>query len=154
MPSFEQLLTSCYGVSVRVADATGAGLCQRLFDTLAPEFVSAPAGAAAELSYTVTAGDHGYCITRDDAPAVAAPTVEDAFTWLSQDIDNMVAQRSRAMLFVHAGVVGWRGLAIVIPGRSHSGKSTLVAELVRRGAVYYSDEFAVLDETGRVHPYR
>ena len=54
----------------------------------------------------------------------------------------------------HAGVVGWRGRAIVIPGRSHAGKSTLVAELVRRGAVYYCDEFAVLHETGRVHPYR
>jgi len=28
-----------------------------------------------------------------------------------------------------------------------------VAELVRRGAVYYSDEFAVLDGRGRVHPF-
>jgi hypothetical protein len=34
-----------------------------------------------------------------------------------------------------------------------SGKSTLTAELVRAGATYYSDEFAVLDERGRVHPY-
>ncbi len=67
---------------------------------------------------------------------------------------HAVAQRSQQMLFVHAGVVGWRGLAIVIPGRSGTGKSTLVAELVLRGAVYYSDEFAVLDDTGRVHPYR
>src|SRR5262249_57961124 len=47
-----------------------------------------------------------------------------------------------------------RGLAIVVPGRSHTGKSTLVAELVRRGATYWSDEFAVLDDAGRVHPYR
>jgi Rps23 Pro-64 3,4-dihydroxylase Tpa1-like proline 4-hydroxylase len=45
-------------------------------------------------------------------------------------------------------------LAIVVPGRSFAGKSTLVAELVRRGAVYYSDEFAVLDDAGKVHPYR
>src|SRR5262249_7648261 len=35
-----------------------------------------------------------------------------------------------------------------------TGKSTLVAELVQRGAVYYSDEFAVLDDLGMVHPYR
>ena len=60
----------------------------------------------------------------------------------------------RGLLFVHAGVVGWRGLAIVIPGRGAIGKTRLVAELVRRGAVYYSDTFAVLDEAGRVHPYR
>jgi Rps23 Pro-64 3,4-dihydroxylase Tpa1-like proline 4-hydroxylase len=96
----------------------------------------------------------GYRITCDGVEVFTAATEEDVFRWLCQDIDNTVAQRSRQMLFVHAGVVGWRGLAIVIPGRSYAGKSTLVAELVRRGAMYYSDEFAVLDNTGRVHPYR
>ena len=40
-----------------------------------------------------------------------------------------------------------------LPGHSFSGKSTLVAALVRAGAVYYSDEFAVLDPDGFVHPY-
>jgi hypothetical protein len=34
-----------------------------------------------------------------------------------------------------------------------SGKSTLVADLVRAGATYYSDEYAVLDARGRVYPY-
>jgi hypothetical protein len=34
-----------------------------------------------------------------------------------------------------------------------SGKTTLVAELVRAGATYYSDEYAVLDAQGQVHPY-
>jgi hypothetical protein len=41
----------------------------------------------------------------------------------------------------------------MIPGRSLTGKTTLVAELVRQGATYYSDEYAVLDTRGRVHPY-
>jgi hypothetical protein len=49
--------------------------------------------------------------------------------------------------------VGWRGSAILVPGRSRSGKTTLVAELVRAGATYLSDEFAVLDSRGRVHPF-
>ena len=35
-----------------------------------------------------------------------------------------------------------------------SGKTTLVAELVRAGASYLSDEYAVLDGKGRVHPFR
>ncbi|HEX9185918.1 MAG TPA: hypothetical protein VGB87_02520, partial [Vicinamibacteria bacterium] len=48
---------------------------------------------------------------------------------------------------------GWCGRAILIPGRSRSGKTTLVAELVRAGAQYLSDEFAVLDARGRVHPF-
>src|SRR5205085_11725511 len=36
---------------------------------------------------------------------------------------------------------------------SFSGKTTLVAELVRRGARYYSDEYAVIDRHGYVHPF-
>ena len=64
-----------------------------------------------------------------------------------------VAAGARTRLFVHAGVVGWQGGAIVIPGRTHSGKSTLVEALVRAGATYYSDEYAVLDDEGLVHPF-
>ena len=64
-----------------------------------------------------------------------------------------LADNSRKLVFIHAGVVGWGDRAIVIPGRSFSGKTTLVAELVRAGATYYSDEFAVVDRNGRVHPY-
>lgn len=64
-----------------------------------------------------------------------------------------VAERARRRVFVHAGVVGWKGRAILLPGRSFSGKTTLVSELLRAGAEYYSDEYAVLDAEGRVHPY-
>jgi len=68
-------------------------------------------------------------------------------------ISLYVAEASRKRTFVHAGVVGWGGRAILIPGRSFSGKTTLVAELVRAGAIYYSDEFAVIDKQGMVYPY-
>ena len=64
-----------------------------------------------------------------------------------------VAELSDEKLFVHAGVVGWKGKAILIPGKSHSGKTTLVKELVKCGATYYSDEFAILDEQGYVMAY-
>jgi hypothetical protein len=64
-----------------------------------------------------------------------------------------VAEASLKRTFVHAGVVGWGGSAILIPGRSFSGKTSLVAALVRAGATYYSDEFAVLDGRGMVYPY-
>jgi hypothetical protein len=64
-----------------------------------------------------------------------------------------VAFAARRKLFVHAGVVGWRGKAIVIPGRSMTGKSEMVAALVRAGASYFSDEYAVLDRRGYVYPY-
>lgn len=56
-------------------------------------------------------------------------------------------------VFLHAGAVGWKGKAIIIPADSYQGKSTLVTELVRRGAEYYSDEFAVFDSEGLLHPF-
>jgi hypothetical protein len=64
-----------------------------------------------------------------------------------------VAEASPIRTFVHAGIVSWGKSAVLIPGRSFSGKTTLVAELVRAGATYYSDEFAVIDRLGTVFPY-
>ncbi|MGH9947139.1 MAG: hypothetical protein ACRD6X_08075 [Pyrinomonadaceae bacterium] len=64
-----------------------------------------------------------------------------------------VAGNSVDRVFVHAGVIGWKGRAVVIPGTSHSGKTTLVAEFLKLGAVYFSDEYAILDLDGKVHPF-
>ncbi len=72
---------------------------------------------------------------------------------LERELQLYIAEYARHRVFVHAGVVGWRGRAIIIPGRTMSGKTTLVKALVEAGATYYSDEYAVLDEHGRVHPY-
>jgi hypothetical protein len=79
-------------------------------------------------------------------------SLDEALVVLESEIRQGVAAGAPST-FVHAGVVGWRGHAIVVPGRSRSGKTTLVAELVRAGASYYSDEFAVFDGRGRVHPF-
>ena len=69
------------------------------------------------------------------------------------DLELFLAARARTHVVVHAGVVGWRGRAIVIPGRSFSGKTTLVEALIREGAEYYSDEYAVIDPCGLVSPF-
>ncbi|HKV39826.1 MAG TPA: hypothetical protein VJX67_11490 [Blastocatellia bacterium] len=79
--------------------------------------------------------------------------LEDVLETLESDVQLFVAETARKRLFIHAGVVGWNGRAVIVPGRSFSGKSTLVSELVRAGATYYSDEYAVLDPKGRVHPF-
>ncbi len=79
--------------------------------------------------------------------------VGQALAVLESELRHAVATHARDRTFVHAGVVGFRGRAIRLPGRSRSGKTTLVAELVRAGAEYLSDEFALLDARGRVHPF-
>ena len=82
-----------------------------------------------------------------------APTMEQAIDAFESDLQLFVAETAPGKVFVHAGVVGIRGMAVVIPGRSFSGKTSLVAALINAGATYYSDEYAVLDEKGMVHHY-
>jgi energy-coupling factor transporter ATP-binding protein EcfA2 len=79
--------------------------------------------------------------------------LDEALAVLEADLRLNVAAAATRRVFVHAGVVAHRGRAIVLPGRSGAGKSTLVAALLRAGATYYSDEFAVLDARGRVYPF-
>lgn len=79
--------------------------------------------------------------------------MDEALDELERGLHLHLADHARNRVFVHAGVVGWRGRAILIVGQSMSGKSTLVRELLQAGASYYSDEFAVLDLEGRVHPF-
>jgi len=76
-----------------------------------------------------------------------------ALAQLARELDAVVALEAWPWLFVHAGVVGWQAGAIVIPGRSMTGKTSLVAALVKAGATYYSDEYAVFDPQGHVHAF-
>jgi hypothetical protein len=78
---------------------------------------------------------------------------EEALARLEFDAELFVVEYNLTHAFIHAGVVGWQGRAIVIPGRSYSGKSTLVAALCHAGATYYSDEYALFGTDGKVYPY-
>jgi len=80
-------------------------------------------------------------------------TLPDAARALAAHAELVVAEHAPEHLFIHAGVVGFDGRAIVMPGRSFTGKTTLVQAWLEAGATYYSDEFAVLDRAGRVHPF-
>lgn len=68
-------------------------------------------------------------------------------------LHKLVSVHARHVIFVHAGVIGWNDRVVLVPGRSHTGKTTLVAAAVRAGWQYYSDEFAVVDADGLIHPY-
>jgi hypothetical protein len=82
-------------------------------------------------------------------------TAEDelALGMLDAHIRAQVALLAPEHIFVHAGVVAVGGRAVVLPGFTYTGKTTLTRALVDAGAVYYSDEFAVIDACGLVHAY-
>jgi len=94
-----------------------------------------------------------YEVTVDGMPWLEHATLDVALSMLDAQIRLFIATNAHDRIFVHAGVVATGGKALVIPGESFSGKTTLVSAMVELGATYYSDEYAVLDDQGRVHPY-
>ena len=48
-----------------------------------------------------------------------SPDLNELFSVFESDIRLFVAEFAKKRVFVHAGVVGWKGQAIVIPGRSY-----------------------------------
>ncbi len=102
-----------------------------------------PAGEGAAASYRLVDSDG----VLDEI--VEAGEIDASLEWA---VIATLARRVQGYVFLHAGVVAWGGRAILLPGRSHAGKSTLTAALVRAGADYYSDDCAALGPDGHVHP--
>lgn len=155
------LAVESYGVRVGLRATTGRGLA-RLASRLPPDWKEARAGRVSRLYSFVEGDEEGgrrrgpsrlHLLYADAARLARTRDTEEAADLFESDAQLFVAASARGRLFVHAGVVGWRGRALLVPGRSRAGKTTLVAELLRAGAEYYSDEYAVLDAEGRVHPY-
>ena len=120
----------------------------RIEPSHAPDAVFSLAMAAG-----VATDDAPHRLYEDSALLQSSPDLEVLLRRLESVLHFTVATHARASLFVHAGVVGWQGRTILLPGPSMSGKSSLVAALLRAGADYYSDEYAIVDAQGHVHPY-
>jgi hypothetical protein len=92
-------------------------------------------------------------LIQDDREIASGRSRKKFFKFFDSIIRITIGEFATDKVFVHAGVVGWRGKAIVLPAESYQGKTTLVSELVRNGAEYYSDDFAIFDRDGLVHPF-
>ena len=84
---------------------------------------------------------------------LANTSVDEILNYLETQIRSKIAEFAQDFIFLHAGVVSWKGKGIIIPGKTFSGKTTLVSELIKRDCEYLSDEFAVIDKNGYVHPF-
>ena len=146
-----------YGLRVGVRTNTPA-LLDRLAPHLPPGWRAAASPVVDQIfSVWIDPGGGGACrpsrVYAGQSRRARTADLAHAFAVLESEIRQCVAAGAEHRTFVHAGVVGWHGRAIVVPGRSRSGKTTLVAEMLKAGASYLSDEFAVLDRRGRVHPF-
>lgn len=141
-----------FGVPVQLTVDEGE-LAARVHDRLPPGWREcAPTASARRFGLRRVDGD-SYEVTVDGRTQLYQAALDVAVAMLDAEIRLYIATNAREHVFVHAGVVASGERALVIPGKSFSGKSTLVKALVEAGATYYSDEYAVVDRTGRVHPY-
>jgi hypothetical protein len=126
-----------------------------LLDQRLPAFPQQPDGLEADLAYRVFTASrgNGVAVLRGRRTVAVAPDVASASERLVTDLQSTLSRTAAGWTFVHAGVVGVDDRAVLLPASSGAGKSTLVAALLCAGADYGSDEFAVLDADGCVHPY-
>jgi hypothetical protein len=148
-----------YGVRIGIR-ASQAGVMDQLTPFLPPQWEPIkPLGRLDALYSWVVGGVRrpnvrGFDVIYQGIGQLARTLTHDQlFEAFKTNLRMTVALLSPRFVFVHAGVVGWRGYAIVMPGATFTGKSALVNALTRAGAQYFSDEYAVLDRSGNVHPF-
>jgi hypothetical protein len=148
----------CYGVrvGVRVSDPA---LMDEVLRRLPPGWKPAKSPVVEKLFSIRVGGEKRpgsrgfHLLYAESTRAARSLDLNEVLDVFESGLQLYVAAMARGRVFVHAGVVEWKGQAILVPGSTFAGKSTLIAALVRAGATYYSDEYAVLDGQGRVHPF-
>jgi hypothetical protein len=148
-----QLAFEAFGIEMRVC-TNSLELLERIEPMILPGWRRRARRSSQERLGILAEDNDIYSIYNYDGVCIHdAPGREYALMMLQAQIEGHVALEAPDYIFVHAGVVADGERAIVMPGGSFSGKSTLVRALVEAGGVYYSDEFAVIDGGGRVHPF-
>lgn len=132
---------------------TDAALAQYLELVLRP---LAATGRARRL-YSVTGHHHGqgsYSLFLDGSKVLDAPSPEAMCHVLLGHVNQEAVRQTPTHVILHASAAEHRGRALVFPARSESGKTTLVAGLVRAGFGYFTDEAAAIHPgTLVVEPY-
>lgn len=95
-----------------------------------------------------------YELKRNGENIYSDTRLEGPLRRLEMVLHQEVPLHAREAVFVHAGVVGWQDRVLLLPGYSCTGKSTLTQAMIRLGAEYYSDEYAVILDNGKLAPYR
>lgn len=117
---------------------------------MAPEVVGAP-GADGPADVALAPSARGYRVMLGERWFGPYDDPDKTLRGLASGIHYVIGRRS-PMTFIHAGAVEVDGSALVFPGASGYGKSTLVTRLVDEGCGYLSDEWAVLSSEGTVFP--
>jgi hypothetical protein len=141
-----------FDVRVRVT-VDNPEVLEQVRSLLPPHARPCPVEDASE-SFGILTDDNGsYRFERGDSPVSRGLDLRFALLLMEAQLRIYVGLHTPGKIFVHAGAVEYGGTALVIPGMSFAGKTMLATALVQAGAAYLSDEYAVIDEAGLVHPF-
>jgi hypothetical protein len=136
---------------VRTMDVALCRYLEAVLDPFADGSADPPAysvvdrGEATKNRYALYFGRERLALTPSGSFAVAT---------LLWHVNRGAISSAGEFVLVHAGAVEWEGRAALFPAPMESGKTTLVAGMVRAGARYLSDEAAAIEpETLLVHPF-
>src|SRR4051812_20838647 len=148
---YEEVGIDAFGVPIVIA--APREVVPRLAPVMPPGWTPRPVDDDSH-PFILQPGPNGvYRVLTGEKSVSGSSDLQIALEVLDSRLRSYIALHAPNHIFLHAGVVASAGRALLLPGRSFSGKTTLVTELMRAGATYYSDEFAVLDADGLVHPY-
>jgi hypothetical protein len=146
-----QIVLEAYDVALRVCAST-ADILERIKPYLPPGWRPVEDSAAHRMGI-VSEDDDSFTVYDTAGAIITQGDLPLSLVVLDSRMRMHIAIHAPGRIFIHAGVAAHRGRAIVLPGHSSAGKTTLTAALVRAGASYYSDEFAVIGSDGLVHAY-
>ena len=126
-----------YGVRIKV-ESNSQGLLDKARQAVIAAFINRAVfienvNDASEHAFGIAFDGKHYFLFKNGEQVSYGESEKTFFKYLNSILRIEVAEHAESKVFLHAGVVGWKGNAIVIPARSFQGKTTLTAELVRNG---------------------
>lgn len=106
-----------------------------------------------EVTFSIRETNKGLTLLKNEEELVCDVLPRRLFKTIQTHLHLDVASWSPDFVFIHSGVALSEHGLILLPGSSFAGKSTLVKALTELGCKYFSDEFAVVDREGLVHPF-
>lgn len=105
-----------------------------------------------QLTYCAPAGT--YPVIRDESMVWVARTLEHAISYVEWLINSTAIEYLNDYYLIHAAAVSHGNQGLILPGRSGSGKSSLVGRLIADGWRYLSDDVAVIAPWSRhLYPF-
>lgn len=155
----ETLCYHCFDTTIGIR-AERNGLAAAVLGRLPPCWQAAAPDQTVDATIGLERRDAADAVARDtwllsidDRPILSSSDQSVMERALEDALHVAVAAHSQRFVFVRAGVVRHRDRAILLPGAPGTGTTALIEALIRSGAVYFSDAFAILDHDGGVHPY-